>query len=265
MYAQQKRYLTYIQKSALCPREAFRTDLGVQLQQWMDKGDIIILMMDANDDLRNGVTHTWLTEDIGLVNCLHDKHSQLDPPSTYTRNFRNKPIDGCYVSPSLPIVNGGFLPFRMGIGDHRILYVDVNIDTWFEGDMYRIVPQQIRKLKCNDVRIVKKFLQELRHKLDERDMAERVCWLYTTFNNPLTPAQKEEYEKIDKYVTECCIAAEKRCRKIRAGNVPFSPLVDLAAKTIYLWNLILSKLRGTKVSSSLIRRLSTKCEIIVDP
>ena len=95
-------------------------------------------------------------------------------------------------------------------------------------------------------------------------MAERVNWLYSTFNNPLTPSQQDEYEKIDKYITECCLVAEKRCRKIRAGNVPFSPLVDTAAKTIYLWSLILSKMRGTKVSSSLIKRLAKKCDIIID-
>lgn len=140
------------------------------------------------------------------------------------------------MSPTLPIVNGGFLPFHDGIGDHRILYIDVSVDTWFEGDLYRIFPQQIRKLKCHGNRIVKKYLQELRHKLDERDMAERVGWLYSIFNNQLTPAQEEEYEKIYKYVTECCLTAEKRCRKIRAGNVPFSPIVDTATKTIYLWS-----------------------------
>ena len=264
VYAQQKRYLRYIQKSNLCPREAFRQDMTEQLQTWMEKGDLIVLMVDANDDLRDGTTHQWLTETIGLINSLHTKHPHLQPPSTYTRNFRNKPIDGCYISPGLHIKRGGFLPFRDGIGDHRILYIDVDIETWFEGDLYNIVPQQIRRLKCGDIRLVRKFLQELSSKIEHCDMAERVNWLYSTFNNPLTPSQQDEYEKIDKYITECCLVAEKRCRKIRAGNVPFSPLVDTAAKTIYLWSLILSKMRGTKVSSSLIKRLAKKCDIIID-
>ena len=87
-----------------CPREAFRQDMTEQLQTWMEKGDLIVLMMDANDDLRDGTTHQWLTETIGLINSLHTKHPHLQPPSTYTRNFRNKPIDGCYISPGLHIV-----------------------------------------------------------------------------------------------------------------------------------------------------------------
>ena len=129
VYAQHKRYLRYIRKSNLCPREAFRSDLTAQLQEWQAKGELLVIMMDVNDDLRDGITHRWLTESMGLINCLHTRHSTLQPPSTYSRNFRNKPIDGCYISPELSIQRGGFLPFRDGIGDHRILYIDVVIDT----------------------------------------------------------------------------------------------------------------------------------------
>ena len=265
VYAQQKRHLKYTTKSTLCPREAFRADLTVQLNAWTEKNDVIILMLDANDDLRNGPTHQWLTETMGLRNCLHEQHSNLPPPSTYTRNFRNKPIDGCYVSPGLPIQKAGFLPFRVGIGDHRILFIDIDINTWCEGDLFRIVPQNIRRLQCGDIRIVSKFQRELNNLLEKRNVSERIDKLYSNFQIPLTPVQLAEYERIDTYVTESCLAAEKRCRKVRAGNVPFSPLVDKAAKTIYLWNLLLSKRRGTKVSSSLIRRTSKKCEIIIDP
>ena len=214
VYPQHRRYLKYIKKSNLCPREAFRSDLTAQLQTWQAKGDLIVLMMDANDDLRDGITHRWLTDTICLINCLHTRHSTLQSPSTYTHNFKNKPIDGCYISPESPIQRGGFLPFRDGIGDHHILYTDVDIDTWFEGDLYRIVPLQIRRLKCGDVRIVCNFLKDLRTKLDNRDMFERINWLYSTFNNPLTPAQAAKYESIDKYVTECCLAAERKCRKV---------------------------------------------------
>ena len=130
----------------------------------MEKGDQIILLVGANDDLRDHITHNWLTETVGLRNCLHEKHAHLSPPSTYFRNFRHKPIGGCYISPNMIIGKGGFLPFREGIGDHRILYIDIDINSWLEGDLHKIVPLQIRRLKCEDVRIVRNFLQELRKK-----------------------------------------------------------------------------------------------------
>lgn len=264
VYAQHQRYLKYIIKSPLCPREAFRLDLATELRQWMEKGDQIILLMDANDDLRDGVTHNWLTGTVGLRNCLHEKHAHLSPPSTYFRNFRHKPIDGCYISPNMIIEKGGFLPFGEGIGDHRILYIDIDINSWLEGDLQKIVPSQIRRLKCEDVRIVRKFLQELRKRLDDRGLRDRVNALYENYHVPLTPTQIQEYESIDRFVTECSLTAEKRCRKIRVGGVPFSPVVDKAAKTVYLWSLILSKMSGTKVSTSLIKRLAKKCDLIID-
>ena len=265
VYAQHKRYLRYIQKTNMCPRETFRQDLSNALRPWMEANEVIILLMDANDDLRDGPTHRWLIEIVGLRNSLHTHHPNKDPPSTYSRNFRNKPIDGCYISPNLPIERGGFLPFKEGIGDHRILYIDINIDTWLEGEMYKIVPLQVRKLQCGDIRIVKKYQNELKKLLEHRDIFNRVNTLYASFQTPLTEAQELEFERIDRYVTESCLKAEKRCRKVRAGKVPFSPIVDTAAKTIYLWSSVLSKMRGCKVSSSLIRRLAKKCEIVIDP
>ena len=265
VYAQHKRYLKYIKKINLCPRETFRIDLAAELEPWIANDDAVILLLDANDDLRDSPTHTWLTTMIGLRNGIHCHHPNTEPPSTYSRNFKNKPIDGCYTTPNLPILKGGFRPFREGIGDHRILYIDVDVNTWFEGEMYKVAHLQVRKLKFSDVRTVKKYQQELRRLLDNKGMLERTQWLYSTFNIPLTESQQVEYEKIDQFVTECCLTAEKKCRKMRAGQVPFSPLVDTAAKTIYLWNLVLNKMRGTKVSSSLIHRLSKKCEIIIDP
>ena len=74
------------------------------------------------------------------------------------------------------------------------------------------------------------------------------CRLNADFQIPLTLEHQEEFERIDRYVTECCLKAEKKCRKVRAGNVTFSPLVDKAAKTTYLWSSVLSKKRECKVS-----------------
>lgn len=111
---------------------------------------------------------------------------------------------------------------------------------------------------------MRKYLQELKKHLDSRSIQKRIDKLCTEVHIPLIPFQVKEYERIDRLMTESCLSAEKKCRKVRHGNVPFSPLVDTAAKNIYLWSLLLSKLRGTKVSSSLIKRLAKKCEITID-
>ena len=144
------------------------------------------------------------------------------------------------------------------------MYIGVDEQSWLEGDTFKIKPPHIRRLKYGDVRIVRNYLQILWKQLDSKSIPQRITKLYNEFHNPLTPFQIDEYERIDWYMTECCLSAEKEYRKARVGSVAFSPIVDTAAKTIYLWSLILSKIRGTKVSSSLIRRLAKKCELTID-
>lgn len=112
--------------------------------------------------------------------------------------------------------------------------------------------------------MLRKYLQKLRKHLDSWSIRKRIDKIYAEANIPLTPFQIEEFERVDRFMTEYCLSAENKCRKVRHSNFPFSPLVDTATKTIHLWSLLLSKMRGTKVSSCLIRRVAKKCEITID-
>ena len=50
----------------MCPLEIFRQDLAIELRPRMEANEVIILLMDVYDDLRDGPTHRWLTEEVGL-------------------------------------------------------------------------------------------------------------------------------------------------------------------------------------------------------
>ena len=110
-------------------------------------------------------------------------------------------------------MKGRFLPFREGVRDHRIVYINIDEQSWLEGDTFKIKPPHIRKLKCGDVRIVRKYLQELRKQLESKSIPQRINSLYNEFHSPLTPFQIEEYEHIDKFMTKCCLSAEKNAAK----------------------------------------------------
>ena len=54
----------------------------------------------------------------------------------------------------------------------------------------------------------------------------------------------------------------KTCRKLRRGEVPYAPLdVQLHCKLFHLWNLVVKKLCGKKISARLIKRQAKKCKI----
>ena len=70
----------------------FLEDLCKILSDFRDFGHYIVLSMDANDDVRDGVVSVALDE-IGIGEAVIKNHKGESVPATYTRNTLRKPID----------------------------------------------------------------------------------------------------------------------------------------------------------------------------
>jgi hypothetical protein len=55
--------------------------------------------------------------------------------------------------------------------------------------------------------------------------------------------------------------AERKCRKLRMGQVGFSPIIQLAMRQIRAWSLLLKKKKGMKISSRMLQRSLKKAGI----
>jgi len=79
----------------------FRDNLCTVLQQWRGLGDIIILMMDANDKVLDGTLSKMLAEEgIEMKEAVHSKVPGPGP-NTY---FRGKDlIDGIWYTSDLEL------------------------------------------------------------------------------------------------------------------------------------------------------------------
>jgi hypothetical protein len=80
---------------------------------------------------------------------------------------------------------------------------------------------------------------------------------------PLSQVQ-EEYERLDSIRCKVTEAAEAKCRKLRKGNVAFSPILNATRLQVQAWNLVLRKVQGQKVSSRLISRSLKKANLSQD-
>jgi hypothetical protein len=81
-------------------------------------------MLDANEDIYEGALGKALTDRDGLdiVEVVsHATGKQLT--STYFRGY--KPIDGIWATKALKVVSAAAMPIGFGVGDHRMLVVDV--------------------------------------------------------------------------------------------------------------------------------------------
>ena len=101
----------------------FLEDLRKTLSNFRDFGHHVVLGMDANDAVRDGVVSVALDE-IGIGEAVIKNHRGESVPATYARNNLRKPIDSIWTSPGLDILRCGFLPFHSVYGfpsDHRMM------------------------------------------------------------------------------------------------------------------------------------------------
>jgi hypothetical protein len=99
-----------------------------------EKGSHIILMLDGNQDMRQGYLASSL-HSVHLREVILECHGHR-APSTYKRNTRNVPIDGIWATPGIQIKAGGYFDFDEVFHgtDHRTLWIDINYRSAFGAD-----------------------------------------------------------------------------------------------------------------------------------
>jgi hypothetical protein len=79
------------------PIVKFTNDLAAEVAVWLASGDQVVLGLDVNEDVRDGMFQ-WAMEHAGLVGLITKQHG-LDGPPTYIDG--SLPIDELFVSPAL--------------------------------------------------------------------------------------------------------------------------------------------------------------------
>jgi hypothetical protein len=172
------------------------------------------------------------------------------------------PIDGIFVSPSIDILLGGYFEFGFcPHTDHRGLWIDIHYNVAFGHVMPTIVTAQARHLKLTDPRIVKWYTGVWSHFILEHNLLERAYQVQHTCTYPLAPKLQREWDAIDALRKEGVMLADKKCRKLHTGAVPWSPDIQRAREHVEIWGLVLKKKLGRHISSSLLQRGMLKLRI----
>ena len=256
VYSQHQRYLTS-RKDERCPRDAILEDLGDKIIEWKEKGDQIILMMDCNEDVRSNRFNSWIIG-IGLKNAILHKHGRAAPP---TFHKGSAPIDGIFTSHSITTLDGGFRPFGEFPSDHRALYIDISYINAFGYNMNKIVRPKARRLKCNDPRVRDRWKKIYSEYIIGNELHIKQFGIEMKAQENLTNELKSKYEEVLKLRKEGMDRADKKCRKLCMGGVPFSPEFQIHHSTIELWRAVMTKKRGGRYSSSKLKRLEARTNI----
>jgi hypothetical protein len=211
--------------------------------------------IDMNEDVRGGPATAYMKK-LGLTEIITKRHGKEGPR---TCNRGSSPIDGIFVSAGLLDSPCGYLPF--GWGDHRLLWVDLDLKQTFghEADISpRFKPQ---RLQNDDPRTRDKYLNIMLQALqDELNFSERLDTLLLGIQEgvPLSLLQQQQYDNLLLSHHRAAQKAEKECRKLCMGKKLWTPAFTRNRDVRLFWLKILAKRRGKNVDSKYLQRLAKK-------
>ena len=257
-YQQQRRHLLQKHNDCTCPRTRMCKDLVAQLQQWRDEGDRIILGMDANENIYKKGLGKILTdpEGLGLVEAVGE-FTGKKIGATYFRNQSEKPIDAIWTTPDISVVSACIMPVGYGIGDHRVFIVDVLTSSMVGLTPPMIVRSQARRLNTKIPGVEKRYLKVLDELVRRHKFNERLTKTYTDSSSP--ESAKIEADKIDRGATACMRKAEKKCRRIKSGRIPFSPESSVWIRRCQVYRSVLRFHAGKIKNRGNLKRAARRC------
>ena len=171
----------------------------------------------------------------------------------------SKPIDGIWATNDIEISNACLLPVGMGMGDHRILCIDFSLRSVVGENPHKIVRMKARRVNSNIPSSVSKYSKSLEENLTRHRLIERLCLAHSMSRSSVLV--KEKLDAIDEEGAQYMKHAEKTCRRIKSGRIPFSPEAAMWIKRTGVYRSLLRYHAGKKVNASNLRRAARRCGI----
>ena len=224
--AQQQQYLQSINDDR-DPRTAFLEDFELELQEWLQLGDHIIVGGDINQPVLHQDIQA-LFDRHHMINALSSRHDLRIAPATFL--YGQDAIDGLWATQGISVLRCGYLaPGDIAPGDHSLLWMDVTYESTLHQTPLLPHTVQARRLRLHDKKCTQRYLDKYHRLLHSSEVPlclARLCQSIAP-GSPLTAAQAVEANAIDSLRTHAMLTAERQCRKLKMGRVSFSPATEL--------------------------------------
>lgn len=259
-YQQHRRFLISTRKDLTCPRKKFKEDLVAQLKKWRAEGDRIILAMDANEHIYNKSLGKELTDAAGLD--MSEVVGDFTGEKIGATFFRGtKPIDAVWATKDITVASACVMPVGYGIGDHRLFVIDFVISTLIGNAPPKAVLPKARRLNTRLPHCVDKYLVRLRGNFLRHKIFDRLGEIH---DNKLGRSKAEIAEELDKINDErkdYMLSAEKKCRRIKSGRIPFSPQASIWIRRSQVYRSLLRFHAGKIRNRGNLKRAARRCKI----
>jgi hypothetical protein len=258
-YQQARRFYIQKEQDLTCPRIRFRQDLIAQLQHWRNSGDRIVVCLDANSDIyKKELGQALVSEDgLNMSEVVGDYTGKQIGP-TFFRG--QKPIDGVWATKDLQVVNACVMPAGFGVGDHRMFVVDFRTQSLVGSSPPKVVRMAARRLNTKIPRVAERYVTTLERLTEEHRLNSR---LITVASSGLSKELvRWHINKIDQEANDYMRRAERKCRKIRNGRIPFSPEAAIWIRRRQVYESLLRRLQNKIKNWSNLRRSAQRCGIL---
>jgi hypothetical protein len=160
-YQQQQQYFIMNKKDLTCPRTLFWRHLTAAIAKWRDAGERIVLFMDHNKHVYDGVLGKALSNRNGL-NLQEVILKQTGAPTGATFFRGLQPIDGLWASDNLDISNACVMPFGYRVGNHRAFVLDIPLQSLVGVNSVRIVQPASQRLNSRLPGCGKSYVRSLK-------------------------------------------------------------------------------------------------------
>lgn len=252
VFSQQKATLLQ-QKSTQPVMKVYWSDFWREIDSYIEAGEKLVICGDWNNDLRD-TEFLKPFQDRQLVPVSTTRHPNA--PATFSDG--SYPIDDIFVSSSLEVTACGFLEHGRNNGDHRPVWLELDKVDALGSLMPSVERYEARRLKLNDPRIVSKYNSILEELFDEMNIYHRCLHLYNSMGDTLTNEQCVEYDLLDRDREKAMKLAERKCRKLHYGCLPWSPKLQKARDIKLYIRLTIRRKKGHKVGARYLTRLSKK-------
>ena len=215
------------------PSTIFVEDLLHMFKHWIQQGEHVLLAIDANQDVYTGRLASMLKESPYNMHCMLEEAMGEKVPNSHFSGDRK--ISTFFGTPGIVTGHGMCYPHWFGIGDHRVMLLEISAKAAFNGAYPTIATPAARTLNCKIDRIKRQYCDKLEQLTVAHKMKERL--------NNIEFLQGEEYSiahnKWDTELGEYMRCAEKLSTKHRGGSLDYSPTVGqwLKKRAILKWIL----------------------------
>jgi hypothetical protein len=144
-------------------------------------------------------------------------------PNTYMNG--SLPIDGSFSTNAIHATYSGYTIFSWGLySDHQLLWADLDMTEILGTNAVPLWKPKATRLQCNNPELISKFHYCRQQHYKVNGMDDKIRQINTAIQEK-SPVEEWSVlvEQLEQLILEEILEADGKCRKLKMGNIPWSP------------------------------------------